>query len=489
MDIDGEEDLLEGGPEDGLGEGEDLSGLDAEQLLGEAGEEDQVMETQQETEEIQDSTEQIEDKVINNEDVVANNLDNEDDSGMDEENNPEISSRDSNSYHRGRGYFRPGFRPPRFFPRMRGRPFPRFPGPPFDPRCGPHPRPPPFGWRGPPGMMRPGPPGWRGPPRGPLHRMGHIPRPGPGLGPPPPGFRPPPPHMRGGHMRHPPPHHPPSPFHHDHNANFPHGPHGRPPFNPDISFPRRPDGPHPPTQQIRTILSGGHAPPPGHGQGPPQAASKRRSQGSNLTPCEAGEPPMKRPYRGGPGLRRGHRGPMFNRGGFEGHGRVGYEGHVRPSTHCVPLSAAPSCPPPAVPAGQCHSNLRSIPLTTEPAPSRQPLPTPNKGSVFSHNPSPVLTAIPRGEAPAPVPNTPPAHAPQAENGQLKVLVQNLPASVNFDKLSSMSASCGPVKGIQVNPQTKSAVIEFMEAGSAECFTKQHNRKMMDLAIINVSRLS
>jgi len=85
---------------------------------------------------------------------------------------------------------------------------------------------------------------------------------------------------------------------------------------------------------------------------------------------------------------------------------------------------------------------------------------------------------------APISSPKPTH-PRSE---VKVLIQNLPSSVNFDKLSTMSASCGAVKGIVVQADQKSAVIEFCEASSAETFTKQHNRRMMDLAILNVSRL-
>ena len=72
--------------------------------------------------------------------------------------------------------------------------------------------------------------------------------------------------------------------------------------------------------------------------------------------------------------------------------------------------------------------------------------------------------------------------------RLKVWIQNLPSSINADKLSSMSSSCGPVKDIAVNTEKRSAVIEFCEPSGAETFTKQHNRKMMDLAILNVTRI-
>lgn len=71
---------------------------------------------------------------------------------------------------------------------------------------------------------------------------------------------------------------------------------------------------------------------------------------------------------------------------------------------------------------------------------------------------------------------------------LKVLIQNLPISVNVEKLNNMSASCGQVKDINVNPEKRSAVIEFYEPSGADSFFKQHNRKMMDLAILNVRKI-
>jgi hypothetical protein len=41
----------------------------------------------------------------------------------------------------------------------------------------------------------------------------------------------------------------------------------------------------------------------------------------------------------------------------------------------------------------------------------------------------------------------------------------------------------------VDQNAKSAVIEFMTAGSAETSTRQHNRRMLDLAILAVSRIA
>ena len=42
---------------------------------------------------------------------------------------------------------------------------------------------------------------------------------------------------------------------------------------------------------------------------------------------------------------------------------------------------------------------------------------------------------------------------------------------------------------QVDQQARSAVIEFMSAESAENFTRAHNRRMIDLAILSVSRIA
>ena len=70
----------------------------------------------------------------------------------------------------------------------------------------------------------------------------------------------------------------------------------------------------------------------------------------------------------------------------------------------------------------------------------------------------------------------------------KVLVQNLPSSVSLDTISTLTSSCGEVKGIEVQSENKSAIIEFCEAEGAEKFQRQHNRKMMDLSILSVVRL-
>lgn len=430
---------------------------------------------------------------------------------------------------------------------MRGRPFMRFPGPPFGPR-GPQGMrpPPPFGFRGPPGGMFPpgmrGPPGFRG--RGPPPRMGHMhgPRPHPA------GFRPPPPHMRGGPLPHRMPHHGmrPQGGHHWEQHEPYHHPHqgdrgrrrGGGSYHHEGPPSRRDSASHPPANQIRTILTGAGGQ-MGGGGGPVSIVGKRRST-SNLTPCEGGEPPSKRAsYGGGSG-----RGGYHNRsGGHQSGGgpRQGgnqtrtFSGGPRPGNNGLTSSSYNSqssnhmqAPPPVGPpgpdsypsSGQCHSNLRSITLVETPPPQAPqqrfrpqhgPAQTVRNGRVgpvpIHHNPSPILTAIPMGEAPPQKPELSPQTAPLQQRQQtqvasrpaqevfhglprseLKVLVQNLPTSVNFDRLSSMSASCGPVKGIQVNHQAKSAVIEFVEAESAECFAKQHNRKMMDLAILNVSRL-
>ena len=112
------------------------------------------------------------------------------------------------------------------------------------------------------------------------------------------------------------------------------------------------------------------------------------------------------------------------------------------------------------------------------------------GGQISHNPSPALTSITISDhsAAAPQQQPPPVRPEAALRPMLKVLIQNLPVSVNQAKLTSMSATCGQVKDILLQPEKRSAVIEFCDASGADSFFKQHNRKMMDLAILNVRKI-
>merc|ERR1719318_2341928 len=87
----------------------------------------------------------------------------------------------------------------------------------------------------------------------------------------------------------------PGPPGYDHNANFPPVQHHRPPFHPDIPFPRRSEAPAPNSNQIRTVLTGSRGGGGGASHGSSQTSGKRRIA-SNLTPCEGGEPPVKRPH-------------------------------------------------------------------------------------------------------------------------------------------------------------------------------------------------
>ena len=413
--------------------------------------------------------------------------------------------------YRGRGDFRGGPRYPRFFPRMRGRPpFMRMPGPipmPFGMR-GPRPpppgmRPPPFGFRGPgpAGMFPPrGHPGLRGRGPPPPHR------------PPPPGFRPPP-HMRGpGPMpMRPPPGIMGSPRPGPHRPGIPpphHGP-GRGQVRPRGGMTRSPA----PSNQIRTMITG-QTSTPGPGSGSGSMLGKKRP-----SPRILGEPPAKRPTFSQSQNRSNYSQPPHIRGGVNhqyprpqthSHPQQHYQPQPRPQTQLrqqMPRQQAPVIEF----NGQCHSNLRSIQLvdsTPPPAPSfpppslRYPSATPIRGrgrgggrgghsSSIQHNPSPALTSISLSDhAPRP------QHHPQVRHQQmetqggpmLKVLIQNLPISVNADKLSSMSANCGQVKDISLNPAKRSAVIEFFDPSGAESFFRQHNRKMMDLAILNVRKI-
>ena len=362
----------------------------------------------------------------------------------------------------------------------------RLPGPPPFGLRGPPPpgMRPPFGFRGPPGMFPPRcPPGMRG--------RGHGPRMGPPQ--PPPGFRPPPPHMRG-----------PGPGHHVRLHGGPGGPRPGPPPG-QGGFGGRGKmrgagraGPGPgPSNQIRTMITGESALGNSHlqpHQHPP--AHKRRMGGQK----SVNEPPAKRPnfsqpapapYRGGYGQQNNHnQSQNYGRGGGGGRGGQNYS-NIQP--------------PPAMSEfnGQCHSNLRTITLVdTGPPPPRAPprppvryqqqqqrQPRPQmaaRNSQIQHNPSPALTSITISDSQEAMVTDKPQ---QPDIGpRLKVWIQNLPSSINADKLSSMSSSCGPVKDIAVNTEKRSAVIEFCEPSGAETFTKQHNRKMMDLAILNVTRI-
>jgi len=479
MEMDSEE-LLSGDNETG---DQDVSGLDVDQLLGE---DDHTMDDV-----AADEPANIEDQEVDTETGTSNT--------MGEESTGEAFSNHKPS--RGRADFRggrPDFRG-RFFPRMRGRPFMRFPGPgsgpPFGPR-GPPPhrmRPPPFGMRGPPGMFPPGirgPPGFRG--RGPHPRMGHMPpRP-----PPPQGFGPPPPRLRGGPFPHPRPppfnQRPPPPMEvvreqGPSRERFPG------PVNRGHQVHHR--GSRQPNNQIRTILTG---------QNTPNVSFVGKKRPQNTTPTEP-PPPKRSNYGPSQSFQPPHR------GNHNGHPRGPAPGGTSRSNDQFPKFSQPSV---SEFNGQCHSNLRTITLVeTAPVPPQQRPPQvktskqthlnygKQKMIPFQHNPSPSLTSITISQEnemhpqpmviPVKTTSSPVREAPKPKNSpgsELKVLVQNLPSSVNFDKLTAMSASCGEVKGIVVQSDQRSAVIEFCEASSAENFTKQHNRRMMDLAIINVSRL-
>ena len=282
-----------------------------------------------------------------------------------------------------------------------------------------------------------------------------------------------------------------------------------------------------PSNQIRTMITG-QAQTPGQGQG--TLLGKKRP-----LPRMMGEPPAKRPSFSvhnqsvnrhnfsqppHPSIRGG--GPPQVRAGGSQH-------YPRPQTHSYPqqqqqqqqhyqprpqhqhqprqqqMMPRQQAPPPEVNInGQCHSNLRSIQLVDSappPAPSFPPPSLRGRGrgrggsrgghsASIQHNPSPALTSISLSDH-APRPQAPVRHQQMSEaHGapMLKVLIQNLPISVNADKLSRMSANCGQVKDISLNPAKRSAIIEFSDPSGADSFFKQHNRKMMDLAILNVRKI-
>ena len=356
---------------------------------------------------------------------------------------------------------------------MRCRPFMRMPGPPPFGLRGPPPpgMRAPFGFRGPPGLFPPRcPPGMRG--RGPGLRMG-PPQP-------PPGFRPPPPHMRGPG---------PGPGLHVRLHGGP-GPRPGPPpgqggFGGRGGKMRGGGGGvrPPPSNQIRTMITGESG---GVGGQQSQLPPHKRRLGGHK-PASQGEPPAKRQTFSQPQ-------PVQYRGGHQNN-------YNQPSHSRGVQSYSNIQAPVSDFNGQCHSNLRSIPLVDtgpprHPPPQvlqqvryqqpRQPRPQMKpRNSQIHHNPSPALTSITISDSQeAMLTDKPP---PQL-GPRLKVWIQNLPSSINADKLSSMSSNCGPVKDIEVNTEKRSAVIEFCDSHGAETFTKQHNRKMMDLAILNVTRI-
>ena len=374
----------------------------------------------------------------------------------------------------------------------------RLPGPPFGPRGPPPPgMRPPFGFRGPPppGMFPPrGHPGMRGP-RG---------MPPPGMrGPPPPGFRPPPPHMRGGPMPFRPP---------------PRGPPllgGHPPGMRPLRGPMRP--PHPPAaaqqsqnNQIRTMITG---------QTPtssPQVLGRKRPPPQKIY---SEQPPAKRPtFPSNVHNNVAHVSPCSNRGGPMARGQLGQvrgpgllgPPRGQPFTALRPVIRPPppaTQPPPSESYnGQCHSNLRTIQcVDTAPPPApiiRHSAPRGRGGGHMRgqsrghaaannhilHNPSPALTSIPIGDHKPPPATRPPQQQSTGGGPLLKVLVQNLPLSVTYDTLASWSSTCGQFRNIKVNKEKRSAMIEFSDTSGAEAFFRQHNRKMIDLTILNVRKI-
>eukprot|EP00088_Acartia_fossae_P012934 TRINITY_DN16697_c0_g1_i1.p1 TRINITY_DN16697_c0_g1~~TRINITY_DN16697_c0_g1_i1.p1 ORF type:complete len:453 (-),score=134.57 TRINITY_DN16697_c0_g1_i1:763-2121(-) len=336
--------------------------------------------------------------------------------------------------------------------RMMRLPFPpRFP---FGPRGV---RPPPFmmrpGMRPPPGM-RPLPPGFRGRLPMPMHprmRMRFPPRP-----PFPPGhplFRPPPPGM----MR-------------------PLRPGMRPPFPPfgpphmmmegewDEEWEEEEEE-DPQNKKIQTVIagSGGDAkndnrkrPADQHYNNPYHAAKRGRGTYHQVSPAPRGG--HVTPVRGG----GHHHVTTYNH--HQSHASTLGGGFV-PVNNAAPAHTASYGQPirtvTAAAGGQCHSNLRTIQCTDAPPPVASPLVQVNTAPAGLH------------------------HLPRSDK---KVLVQNLPSSISYDKIHQMAINYGPITSLEFKTHEKSAVIEFVSPNSAELFQRTQNRKMMDLAIITVSRL-
>jgi len=176
-----------------------------------------------------------------------------------------------------------------------------------------------------------------------------------------------------------------------------------------------------------------------------------------------------------------HRG---GRGGAPA-GVMSYSNPVHQQTYVQPVRTIVEAPQVKSGTGQCHSNLRTIQCTDTP-PQSQARPqvaaaVPQYRGVHNqyrvqvhHAPPPTLTSVPIQMS-----------LPRSDK---KVLVQNLPASVSYDSIKNMAVQYGPITSLEFKTHEKSAVIEFVSPNSAELFQRTHNRKMMDLAIINVTRL-
>ena len=133
-----------------------------------------------------------------------------------------------------------------------------------------------------------------------------------------------------------------------------------------------------------------------------------------------------------------------------------------------------------------HYNSRSSggALGHNPAPALRTIDTSGGGSA-SNKPAPQFQQI-RSAAQSTVQNSNLRAVPMVQNPSCKVRVSNLPASVDFGRVSQMTTACGSVKTIQVDSGV--AIIEFADPAGAEKFCATTNRKMMDLSILNVSRI-
>ena len=71
----------------------------------------------------------------------------------------------------------------------------------------------------------------------------------------------------------------------------------------------------------------------------------------------------------------------------------------------------------------------------------------------------------------------------------RVMISNLPGTMNFARISAMTTACGNVKNINMQTENGTAVVEFANPSGAENFIRANNRKIIDRSMISVARLA
>lgn len=153
---------------------------------------------------------------------------------------------------------------------------------------------------------------------------------------------------------------------------------------------------------------------------------------------------------------------------------------------------APSVPMPG--STVTRSNLRQIQCVDDATPSAShnasgsSYVNPNLKTLMSHQPAPTRITINPSTHPTNgnLRNVPMSAGSTGPSQARKVMVTNLPIDITFDRVSQMATPLGNVKNIRVDGNT--AVIEFQNPGSADGFHRQFNKKMMNLSLLNVTKL-